>query len=535
MPASSEFITLCRTQVSLLVEGFGASKSAIYLTEDPTADRETALIPLVMFPEVEWPEPIPFVLPESVRQSLTDLQSPLEIQTITQEPSPNSSNPNFSNPHPSNPHPSNPIPTQPLPTQPLPAQRPSLAEKQVDASPFINHLTVFGEALAPKQVVLPLMYDNLMWGLMVVGREHRRWSDREQAQLEQIAQTLAISCVLDQRSQWLIHNHDQRLLLENQQQTTLSTLLHQFRNPLTTLRTLGKLLLKRVSPEDPNREVIRSMVNESTHLEHLLRRFDDAIDLGEAALESDWTAPRIALPPALPPGTSPSSSQAWSSTNRALNEAVNGSVDGSADGSVDRSVDGGLNKPSAKVALSSTAWLNGGALTLQPCWLSEIVQPILSAIAGRIDEQNLQFHATIPDELPPVKADPTALREVLGNLLDNALKYTPPGGEIWLSMMSINHPEQAQQQLPQQQLQISDTGPGIPPQDLARIFERSYRGVQAATSIPGTGLGLAIAKDLMTQMEGNLEVHSPSLMPKTGSIHSPGSTFIVTLPEYNPD
>jgi hypothetical protein len=68
MPASSEFITLCRTQVSLLIDGFGASLSAIYLTEDPTAESETALIPLVMYPETEWSEPIPLVLPESVRQ-----------------------------------------------------------------------------------------------------------------------------------------------------------------------------------------------------------------------------------------------------------------------------------------------------------------------------------------------------------------------------------------------------------------------------------------------------------------------------------
>jgi signal transduction histidine kinase len=431
MPASSEFITLCRTQVSLLIDGFGASLSAIYLTEDPTAESKTALIPLVMYPETEWSEPIPFVLPESVRHSDTETQLPILSPTLSPR---------------------------------------SLETAQPDSTSFINRLTVFDDEAEPTRVVLPLMHDNIMWGLMVVGRDRRRWSDREQSQLEQIAQTLAISCVLDQRSQWLAHEHENRLLGQTQQQTTLSTLLHQFRNPLTTIRTLGKLILKRMKPGDTNRDLITSMVGESNHLEHLLRQFDDAIDLGEAALESEMSVSPF---PALPP---------------------------------------------------STAWLTGGgALTLQPCWLSEILRPLLHAIAGRIDERQMKLHAEIPDDLPPVKADPTALREIFGNLIDNALKYTPAGGEIQITL---------KQRASQQWVQVSDTGPGIPPQDLEHIFERSYRGIQAQTDIPGTGLGLAIARDLALQMDGRIEAYSPALVQSKQTHAGLGSTFEVVLPEY---
>jgi signal transduction histidine kinase len=430
MPASSEFITLCRTQVSLLIDGFGASLSAIYLTEDPTAERETALIPLVMYPETEWSQPIPFVLPESVRHPDT------EIQSLTLSPTRSPSAPQT---------------------------------QQSNSGSFMNRLTVFADETEPTRVVLPLMHDNIMWGLMVVGRDRRRWSDREQSQLEQIAQTLAISCVLDQRSQWLAQGHENHLVVQTQQQKTLSTLLHQFRNPLTTMRTLGKLILKRMKPSDANRDLITSMVDESNHLEHLLRQFDDAIDLGEASLESEMP---LSQPPALPP---------------------------------------------------SAAWLTGGSLNLQPCWLSEILRPLLHAIAGRIDECKMQLHEEIPDDLPPVKADPTALREIFGNLIDNALKYTPAGGEIWITLKQRNF---------QQWVQVSDTGPGIPPEDLERIFERTYRGIQAQTNIPGTGLGLAIARDLATQMEGRLEAYSPALVQSKQSHDGLGSTFEVVLPEY---
>jgi signal transduction histidine kinase len=440
MPASSEFITLCQTQVALLIDSFGASLSAIYLTEDPTAESETALIPLVTFPEVnsQWPESIPLALPQS-------------------------------NPHPS----AFSQESRPLRTaNAAPLQKLSNPKHLVDA---IGKLALSTE-LEPTRLVLPLVHEEMMWGLLVVAREQRRWRKREQAQLEQIAHTLAIACVLDQRSQWLAQGHDRQKFLQAQQHDTLSILLHQFRNPLTTLRTLGKLLLRRLNTSDANRNLAESIVGESNHLESLLRQFDDAIDLGDAALESEFESDEI--PAACQP-----------------------------------------------VLLPATNWLTGGggALTLQPCWLGDILQPLLDAIAGRVDERAIHLHVSIPQDLPPVKADIAGLREVFGNLLDNALKYSPTGAQIWISLerdgLSLK-----------QQVSTSDSGCGIPASDLERIFERSYRGVQAQTEIPGTGLGLAIARDLITQMGGSIQAFSPALVPE--ALGTCGSTFIVQLPEY---
>jgi signal transduction histidine kinase len=441
MPASSEFITLCQTQVALLIDSFGASLSAIYLTEDPTAESETALVPLVTFPEVksQWPESIPLALPQSDHHPSALSQQSFPLQTVNAAP----------------------------------LQKLSSPKHLVEA---IGKLALSSE-LEPTRLVLPLVHEEMMWGLLVVAREQRRWRKREQAQLEQIAHTLAIACVLDQRSQWLAQGHDQQKFLQAQQHDTLSTLLHQFRNPLTTLRTLGKLLLRRLNASDANRNLAESIVGESNHLESLLRQFDDAIDLGDAALESEFESDEI-------------------STSR------------------------------QPVLLPATNWLTGrSALTLQPCWLGDVLQPLLDAIAGRIDEQAMRLHVSIPQELPPVKADVAGLREVFGNLLDNALKYSPTRAQIWVSLERDNSNLT-------QRVSISDSGCGIPALDLERIFERSYRGVQAHTEIPGTGLGLAIARDLITQMGGSIQAFSPALVPGALDTENGGSTFRVVLPEY---
>ena len=111
-------------------------------------------------------------------------------------------------------------------------------------------------------------------------------------------------------------------------------------------------------------------------------------------------------------------------------------------------------------------------------------------------------------------ADRRALEQVLGNLLDNAIKYCPSGATIRLS---------AEPQGDHVRLSVSDSGPGIPAQHLPRIFERFYR-VDAGRSreLGGTGLGLAIVKHLVEAMGGTVSVESQP---------GRGSTFSFTLPK----
>lgn len=97
-----------------------------------------------------------------------------------------------------------------------------------------------------------------------------------------------------------------------------------------------------------------------------------------------------------------------------------------------------------------------------------------------------------------VRGDVTRLRQLLLILLDNALKYTPAGGTVWVHLSADGH---------RARLEVSDSGPGIPPQDLGRIFDRFYRSDQARTG-EGTGLGLAIARWVVGAHGGTIEARN---------------------------
>jgi len=139
--------------------------------------------------------------------------------------------------------------------------------------------------------------------------------------------------------------------------------------------------------------------------------------------------------------------------------------------------------------------------------------------------------------LPLISSSAKALREVLSNLLDNALKYTPAEGQVYLEVSTNWYSPLPRAHAGWLGIAIWDTGPGIPPQDLAHLFERHYRGVQAQTDIPGTGLGLAIARGLVQQMQGEIQVFSPAqqcqmvhFVPPPPPTAGPGTAFVVWLP-----
>jgi len=147
-----------------------------------------------------------------------------------------------------------------------------------------------------------------------------------------------------------------------------------------------------------------------------------------------------------------------------------------------------------------------------PEWLQSILRPWEAAA----HEKRLHWEISIPSNLPSVDADPLRLAQVVGNLLSNAIKYTSPGdsvsvaagtteGNIWIK--------------------VSDTGPGIPGDELDKIFTPFYRSPHQKRIAQGMGLGLSIARDLVEAHEGRLEVQSqPGL----------GSQFTVWLPLTTP-
>jgi hypothetical protein len=115
-------------------------------------------------------------------------------------------------------------------------------------------------------------------------------------------------------------------------------------------------------------------------------------------------------------------------------------------------------------------------------------------------------------DLPNVRADRTRLKQVLINLLSNAVKYNRRGGSVQL---------RATRQVDHWRIDVADSGLGIDPAHLAKLFKPFQRGAHARSTIEGTGIGLAVSQSLVELMGGRIEV---------SSVPGDGSVFSVILP-----
>ena len=123
----------------------------------------------------------------------------------------------------------------------------------------------------------------------------------------------------------------------------------------------------------------------------------------------------------------------------------------------------------------------------------------------------------VPADLPRVTGDLERVRQILGNIADNAYHYTAASGQINIHMGTVNG---------EVQVDVKDTGIGIPPEEQERVFERFYRGEDPMVlATPGTGLGLAIVKQLVNMHKGRIWL-------KSAGVPGNGSTFSFTLPVY---
>ena len=155
-------------------------------------------------------------------------------------------------------------------------------------------------------------------------------------------------------------------------------------------------------------------------------------------------------------------------------------------------------------AAMAFAWVNIG----------ELVNNSTTAQRERFGEKGVELVAKVSSDEPPVWADPQRLAQVLGNLIENALRHTPPGGRVEVSART-DHDELT--------LRVADTGEGIPAEHLPHLFERFYR-VDAARNREhgGAGIGLAIAKALVEAHGGHITATSDG--PGTGT------AFTIRLP-----
>lgn len=504
MPASSEFVDLCHSQVALLTQGLGAALSIVYLAEELTTTTDTQLVPIVAYPEMalNWGE-------DQILAFLTQIRLKLGQQRLLAPQ--RDASPDYS---------------------PVNEREPAAFEETTSTALFSPLSDYPTDVLLPQQqIVLPLIFQDRVMGLLVTARADRAWDEAERTQIEHIAQSLTAACVLDWRVRWLAQDLQQQQLLEERKTDLFDDLLHQFRNPLTALRTFGKLLVKRIQPSDANHSTAESIVRESNRLQDLLKQLDTAIDL-----EADDLFPM--LPASLPAARSTSQASHSASQMPDIAEAAVITpplTQWSVESSTEASLPSSQSPSSQSLPPSESRLLLGSAIDLQAHAVTDVLQPLLDSATAIAQDRQLTLHTEISDDLPQVWVDLRALREVLNNLMDNALKYTPAGGQVYVGIQRVKQPNDTARH---QAIVIADTGPGIPAEDLQHLFERHYRGVQAKTDIPGTGLGLAIARDLARQMHGDIEIFSPALNcellpPAQQPLFSghPGTAAVVWLDE----
>jgi two-component system, OmpR family, phosphate regulon sensor histidine kinase PhoR len=150
--------------------------------------------------------------------------------------------------------------------------------------------------------------------------------------------------------------------------------------------------------------------------------------------------------------------------------------------------------------------------------VAQLVEGCVETSQRRASEKNLRISVRLPGVLPNVSGDRRRLSEVLQNLIDNAIQYTLPGGQIDVSALVVDDDVV---------FTVSDTGIGIPKADQPRIFERFYRvDVARSREAGGTGLGLAIAKHIVEVHAGRIWVDS-----EIGQ----GSQFHFSVPIFDPE
>jgi signal transduction histidine kinase len=182
------------------------------------------------------------------------------------------------------------------------------------------------------------------------------------------------------------------------------------------------------------------------------------------------------------------------------------------------------------------------ALAIDELDAGAMIDRAVTAAAARARQQQIALRAEPPSTALAVCADPQRLAQILGNLIENALRYTPPGGSVTVRAYGDDRPmttdhqpplngEQARSSVVDRRssvvvFEVADTGVGIPPDELPRVFERFYRTDKArARETGGSGLGLAIVQRLVEMQGGQIWADS---------VAGQGTTFSVALPAAPP-
>jgi signal transduction histidine kinase len=172
-----------------------------------------------------------------------------------------------------------------------------------------------------------------------------------------------------------------------------------------------------------------------------------------------------------------------------------------------------LNRLVEDLRTLSLAEANELSMVMRPAMPASLLAQAAAAQSAKAQQQDIKVQLDASADLPQVNADADRIAQVLSNLLENAFRHTPPGGEVILG---------AELHQGQVRLSVHDSGPGIPPEDLPRIFDRFYRADKSRKRHDGgSGLGLAIARSIVLRHGGRIWAESEP---------GQGATFFIELP-----
>ncbi|HTY07571.1 MAG TPA: ATP-binding protein [Candidatus Edwardsbacteria bacterium] len=146
-----------------------------------------------------------------------------------------------------------------------------------------------------------------------------------------------------------------------------------------------------------------------------------------------------------------------------------------------------------------------------------LVNTVIKDLEPKARAKGIAIARQVPESIAPAKGDFTALRFAFDHILDNAVKFSPQGGQVTVRVGDLKLVESTWKQ----EISISDNGPGIAPADLPHIFEKFYRTDQKVHTLVGTGIGLSSAKEIVENVGGTILVESAP---------GKGSTFTVQIP-----
>jgi signal transduction histidine kinase len=471
MPASAEFAALCQSQIAMMAEMVGADSTAVYLAESWSDQARPKLIPIAVYPPAAA---------STTKSAYAERALPGDSLSSV-EASPEAD-----------------LERAATHTPRFPINATDRASSWLEPEPASSthqSSTDRAQTLPPQRLAVPMIHEGGVFGIVVSWRADRPWQPQDRDRLEEYARSLTLACVLDQRGQWLKSQLSSLDRVQTQQSDRFHELLHQLRSPLTALKTFGKLLTKRLPREDANQSLVVNMLRESDRMQELLGYFDDTLQAADETREAtSTTRPLLAPADSHPP----------------------------------------VMEAEALPAGTDSLAHFGGRLHIQPCLIDTLIKPVVELTRSLAEATEMTFQVEPPDTETWVQADGKALIEILNNFIDNALKYSPPGTQLWLQW-GLSQPARSDLT----GILIGDTGPGIPLADQTHIFERHFRGIQAAGPLTGSGLGLAIVADLVHEMKGELELFSPLSklpwpLPPSIQAHAddyPGTAFVAWLPK----